>query len=328
MSPRTLARDQRGFALLAVSLVLAVLGVVVTEFAFAMRLETSMVRAYKEGILARNLAEAGVQQAIREILTENTTVHGIDEDGQVVFCRTAQAGATPQRLPALVRSRVALGQGDFSYRITDEEGRVNINGGPQRVSRLLQALGLDRSVRDQIVDGIEDWRDANDTHRANGAESEDTYAKLPLPYRARNGNFQDAAELLQVKGVTPELYEGTAAQPGLADLVTVRGAGRININTAPRPVLEAAGLSTAEINDIMQGRASNPCGTLGRFGGRGQLGTGSQTFRIESEGWLGGRPKARVLAIVQKTGSRAAGTTPSVLVYTWRLLPPRGIVQG
>lgn len=327
MTPAAIARDQRGFALLAVSMVLAVLGVVVTEFAFATRLETSMVRSYKEAILARNLAEAGVQQAIREILTD-TTVHGVDEDGQVVFFRAAQTGAAPQRLPALVRSRVALGQGDFSYRITDEEGRLNINSGGERIGRLLQAIGVDRSVRDTIVDGIEDWRDANETHRANGAESEDTYLKLPIPYRARNGNIQDPAELLQVKGMTPEIYYGTAERPGLAEFVTARGRGSINVNTAPGPVLEAAGFLDAQLTDVIQGRTPTPYGTVpGRFR-VGRLTVGTITFRIESEGWINGRAKARILAVVQKSGAAGGGTEPTVLVYTWRLLPPRGIGQS
>src|SRR5262245_30879719 len=165
--PRT-ARDERGFALLAVILVLALLSVVVTEFAFSMRLEASMVRAYRDGILGRNLAEAAVQQAIREILTD-ANVHGLDEDGQVVFYTVPPGGTAAQRLPSLTRRRVPLGAGEFSYRITDEEGRLNVNGGQTvRTQRLLQALGVDKTERDTIVDSIEDWRDANDTSRVNG----------------------------------------------------------------------------------------------------------------------------------------------------------------
>jgi general secretion pathway protein K len=315
------AGGQRGFALIAVTLVLAVLGVVVTEFAFATRLETSMVRAYKEAILARNLAEAGIEQAIREILSE-TSLTGLDETGQVVFYRVAQPGAAPQRLPALPRERVALGAGEFSYRITDEEGRLNVNTGPDRLNRLLQALGVDQSVRDTIVSSVEDWRDANDAYRTAGAESEDTYLRLPLPYRARNANLQDQAELLQIKGVTPELYHGAAAQRGLADLVTTRGRGLVNINAAPPEVLAALGLSEAETRDIIQARAGGPYTAVpSRFGAR-RLAVASATFRIEAEGWIGGRPRTRILTIVQRAGGSAG--TPSLITYAWRVLPPRG----
>ena len=212
MSPHRLASEESGFALLAVILVMTLLAVVVTEFAFSMRLEASMVRAYRDGVLARNLAEAGIQQAIREILSD-ANVHGLDESGQVTFY-TVPAGSTAlKQLPSLERTQVPLGAGAFSYRISDEEGRLNINGGvADRMQKLLTAIGVDKIERDSIVDAIEDWRDANDTTRTNGAESDD-YLKLPVPYRARNGNFQDTDELLQVKGITPEMYWGHEDKP-------------------------------------------------------------------------------------------------------------------
>ncbi len=321
MSARRLARDERGFALLAVILVLSLLAVVVTEFAFSMRLEASMVRAYRDGVLARNLAEAGVQQAIREILSD-ANVHGLDESGQVAFY-TVPAGSTAlKRLPSLERARVPLGPGAFSYRISDEEGRLNINGGvPDRMQRLLSALGVDKMQRDAIVDAIEDWRDTNDTTRTNGAESDD-YLKLPVPYRARNGNFQDTDELLQVKGITPEMYFGHEDKPPLAEVLTARGRGTVNINTAPAPVLSSLGLSDAEISDIVQARTNNPYPTVpGRFT-RARVTVLSNTFRIDAEGIVGGEPKARIVAIVQKTLG-GPGTPPTVTVVSWRPMPLR-----
>jgi len=321
MSPRRPAHDERGFALLAVILVMTLLAVVVTEFAFSMRLEASMVRAYRDGVLARNLAEAGIQQAIREILSD-ANVHGLDESGQVAFY-TVPAGSTALKaLPLLQRTQVPLGAGAFSYRISDEEGRLNINGGAaDRMQRLLTAIGVDKIERDSIVDAIEDWRDANDTTRANGAESDD-YLKLPVPYRARNGNFQDTDELLQVKGITPEMYWGHEDKPALADVLTARSRGTVNINTAPPAVLSALGLSDAEISNIVQERANNPYPTVpGRFGGR-RVTVGSTTFRIDAEGIVGGEPKARIVAIVLKS-TGGAGTPPTVTVMSWRPMPLR-----
>ncbi len=321
MRAREAVGGEGGFALLAVILVLALLSVVVTEFAFSMRLEASMVRAYREGILGRNLAEAGVQQAIREILTD-ANVHGLDEDGQVAFYVLPPGGTALQRVPSLPRAQVPLGAGAFSYRITDEEGRLNVNGGqPERMQRLLSAVGVDKIERDTIVDSIEDWRDGNDTKRVNGAESDD-YLKLAVPYRARNSNFQDTAELLQVKGVTPETYYGQGDKPGLVDLTTARGRGTVNINTAAGPVLSAMGFSDAEISDVTQARTIAAYPTVPpRFTTR-RMTVQSATFRIEAEGILGGEPKTRIVAIVQKTAG-AGGTRPSVSVLSYRFEPPR-----
>ena len=317
----TAARDERGFALLAVILVLALMSVVVTEFAFSMRLEASMVRAFRDSVLARNLAEAGIQQGIREILTDANVV-GLDDKGQVAFYSVPAGSTELKRVPSLERTAVPLGSGAFTYRITDEEGRLNVNAGvTDRTQRLLSAIGVDKIERDTIVDSIEDWRDANDTNRMNGAESDD-YLKLPVPYRARNGNFQDTDELLQVKGMTPDIYYGHDDKPGLASVVTARSRGTVNINTAPAPVLSALGLSDAEISDIVSARTNSPYPTVpGRFGGR-RVTVGSNTFRIESEGIVGGEPKARIVAIVQKTAG-TGGSSPSVAILSWRPMPLR-----
>jgi general secretion pathway protein K len=313
---------------LAVTLVLALLAVVISEFAFSMRLEAAMVRAYKDAVLARHLAEAGFQQAVREILSD-ATVHGLDEDGQIAFYQAPLGtGATPTRLPALPRSHVKLGSGEFSYRITDEEARLNLNSGlPDRLEKLLNALGVDKQQRDIIVDSLEDWRDANDTHRTNGAES-DEYLRLPVPYRARNANLQDVAELLQIKGITPELYYGRGDQPGLVDLVTVRTRGTVNLNTAPKIILQAWGLSEAQIEFVLQSRASSPYTAVpATLTTVGRLGFQSATFRIEAEGLIGGEPRARLLAIVQRTLGRQTGTAPTLTVYSWRWLPPKPAVK-
>ena len=329
--------NERGFALLAVMLVMTLLAIIVTELAMSMRLEASMVRSYKDVTLATHLAEAAVQQASREILGPGN-IEGLDEDGTLSFYRSVGTPALLVKLSRMPRRHVPLGAGEFSYRISDEEARLNLNTAPQdRVDRLLTALGLDKQARDIIDDSLQDWRDSNDLSRLNGAESEDFYLKLPVPYRARNGALQDTAELLQIRGITREIYRGETGHPALADLVTVVGRGTVNMNTAPAPVLKALGLSDAEITEITQTRAKSPYPNVGRFGGKG-VGVGSATFRIEAEGLIAGQPRARIVAIVQRRSGRPAATprptgtvrsttgpaTPPLPVATlsWRLAEP------
>lgn len=307
-------KAERGFVLLAVMLVLTLLAVVVTEFALSARLEASMIRSYRDGVAATHLAEAGVQQAIREILTPSQ-VAALDESGQLVFYRAPAGQPTPVRLPALPRDHVALGPGAFSYRISDETARLNINAtAPDRLDRLLAALGVDRSEREIIVDSIQDWRDADELHRLRGAES-DFYLRRPVPYRARNGNLQDVGELLQIRGITRELYFGADGRPGLGALVTAAAVSAINLNTAPPPVLKALGLSDAEIEDVVQARVRAPYPSVpGRFAGRG-LAVGSSVFRIEAEGVVAGGGRRRVVAVVQR-GSQAGPL--DVAILSWR----------
>jgi hypothetical protein len=56
---------------------------------FSMRPEVSMARAYGDSVLARNLAEAGIQQPIREILTD-ADAHGLDETPALADMLTAR----------------------------------------------------------------------------------------------------------------------------------------------------------------------------------------------------------------------------------------------
>lgn len=304
---------ERGFVLLAVLLVLTLLAVIVTELAFSARLEASMVRSYRDGVLARHLAEAAVQQALREIATP-AQVAAVDGTGQLVFYRALPGQTTSTRLPTLPRARVALGAGQFSYRLADESARLGLNtAGADRLARLLDALGTDATERDVIVDSLQDWRDADELHRVHGAES-DVYLALPVPYRARNANVQDAAELLQIRGVTPDLYRGGGDRPGLGELVTAAAVSAVNLNTASPLVLKAVGLSDPEIADVMQTRARAPYPSVpGRFAGRG-LAVGTSVFRIEAEGRVAGMVRSRVVAVVQR-GRRNAPLDATILAW-------------
>lgn len=297
-----------GFALIAVLLVMAMVGVIGAEFAYSMRLEAASVRAYKDTLVAAHLAEAAVEQAIREIAGEGAYV-ATDDDGGLTFY--ARDRRPLKRLP---RDKVPLGAGQFSYRLTDEEARLNLNtASPDRVGRLFEALGIDKIERDGIIASIQDWRDPNEDHRLNGAESEDTYLKLPLPYRSKNANLDSVNELLQIKGVTPAMLGGVDGKPGLADVVTVKTPGQVNINTAGPVVMRALNISDAEYTEIVQSRREIPYVNVGRFGNRG-LSVTTRTFRVEAEGLLDGQVRARITAIVQK---RNDDGTETVAVLEW-----------
>ena len=317
-----LAGNERGFALIAVLLVLAFMAIIGAEFAYSMRLEATAARVYKETLIATHLAEAGLEQAVRELAAEYAFV-GLGDKADKGDKKDAEADAecpltfySRERLAIkrLPHRNVPLGAGQFSYCISDEQARLNLNTSPpDRVSRLLEAVGVERQARDALVDGLQDWRDPNEEHRLNGAESEDTYLKLPIPYRSKNANLDSLAELIQIKGVTTKLLEGEDGRPGLAGLVTVKSPGQVNINTAPREVLRALNLSVAEINEIEQQRRLGPYGSNHRFSGRGLTFT-SQTFRIEAQGLVDGQVRARLTAIVQK---RADTGGEGVLVLEW-----------
>jgi general secretion pathway protein K len=319
--PRLLAAagSEAGFALIAVLMVLAFVAIIGAEFAYSMRLEATAARVYKETLIAGHLAEAGLEQAIRELAAEfafvglgDDRLGDADADGDCPLTFYSQARLAIKRLP---HRNVPLGGGQFSYCISDEQARYNLNTATaDRLGRLLEGVGLDRQARDAIIDALQDWRDPNEEHRLNGAESEDTYLKLPVPYRSKNANLDSLAELAQLKGVTRALLEGEDGRPGLNSLVTVKSPGQINLNTARREVLRALNLSDAELNEIEQQRRLGPYATVPpRFSGRG-LAVTSRTFRVEAEGLVDGQVRARLTAIMQK---RSGDGGDGVAVLEW-----------
>lgn len=306
--------NERGFALVVVLWVLALFLVVVTEFARTMRLEAETTRNYRDGVTAAHLAEAGHQRALAELLPD-ALAHELDLEGRLVFRRSLLA-----RAEAPVRTDLALGRGRFSYRISDEESRIHLNrAAPVVLDRLLAELGVDKLDRDGIVDSILDWRDPNDEHRLNGAES-DYYLGLPVPYRAKNGDFDSVEELGQVKGVTPELLHGSPGHPGLAEFLTVAGSGRVNLNTASPTVLRALGFAQAEVDQIVQGRPFPTLQQIPTFLRRGAQRVKSETFRIEAWGEVPGQGRQSLLAIV--TRQVGSDGVPRGHVRAWRWEPP------
>src|SRR6185503_10932343 len=92
-----------------------------------------------------------------------------------------------------------------------------------------------------IADSIVDWRDDDDFHQPNGAETE-YYESLERPYRAKNAPFDTVEELLLVRGVTRELFYGDEERPGLKDLFSVfTTTPTYNPNTATPALIQALG---------------------------------------------------------------------------------------
>jgi general secretion pathway protein K len=303
-----------GVALIFVLLVLSLLLAVVGEFAQAMRLEGTTTLNFRNAVTTAHLAEAAYQRAAAEILPEAVDQE-LDERGFLVFRRTRVGTATaPPRLD------LALGPGLISYRITDEESRINLNRAtPQLLHRLLTEVGVERTARDVIVDSILDWRDPNEEHRLNGAES-DYYTTLPVPYRSKNADFDSVDELLQVRGMTREILYGRPLSPGLAESLTVAGSGAINVNTVSVPVLRTLGFAQAEADLLAAGRPYRDLSTLSTQLRRGNQRTRSETFRIEAWGNLSVGQSARTLtAIVQRRAGRDG--TVRVIPLSWRWSP-------
>lgn len=250
---KTLYNSQTGIALLIVIWLLTFLTVLVLSFSLMVRSEVYSTLSFKEEIENKLLAEAGIERGVMEIFYLNTNnkqniiledMDVVKADGREYFGHT--------------------GKGFYSFRIFDESGKININslseGNRIIMNNLLVNYGLSVDEADSIIDSILDWKDADELHRLNGAES-DYYMSLPDSYRSKNSNFSTAEELLMVKGITPEILFGDGKNSaGIIHLITVHSkANKINLKTAPKVVLMAIPGFTDELADsIITLRDSGP----------------------------------------------------------------------
>ena len=144
---------------------------------------------------------------------------------------------------ALTASLVAV------WGVADEQSRFNINTVARDVLARLAAevLACNEAEARAVADAVVDWRDYG-RHETEGFFSGDYYKSLEFPYPVKEKPFERVDELLLVKGFDRKIFDR------LAPFVTVYGDGRVNINTASRPVLIALGFDAMLVDKILRVR--------------------------------------------------------------------------
>ena len=312
-----------GAALIVALMVVGLLAVVVSAFAFDMHVEARVTSYHKKALSAEFLSQAGVEKAVM-LLAKSSILkeEDADEDDQSEFSdkfwflnakALADGGA--------ITDESALGDGLVRVTISPEPARRNINRLQEDDwERVLEVAGVDEALWDELIDCVLDWIDKDSTPRTNGAESEDYYETLDNPYTARNGPMDTIDELLLVKGFTQEIFDGIAAAEGevgpvvtplatFEEMLTVYGDGRVNVNAAPMHVLMTLpGIDDFMADEILterdgeylpeeeRGETDTLFENVGDFNSRfpdiagalrGRITTDSQIFRIESVGQVG-----------------------------------------
>ncbi len=263
MRPNRTKHRQSGFVLVLV------LGMVILMsallFGFSRRTHTSLAAAdgLRVSEQALNCARGGLQLAIAVVRDTND----LGADVRLAGFRHGKEEFT-------------IGDGACSLTITEESGRLNVNTlkdkngqiDRKRVDQLLKLIDLLNRQQPQgprigygLAAAIIDWTDPGDEvtqlpfvkGESVGAESSH-YEALDPPYSCKNRPIDVIDELLQIRGMTPQ----TLAR--LRDFLTSTGDGRININAAPKLVIECLTeeMDAALARMIVQQRDAKPFRSL------------------------------------------------------------------
>lgn len=226
-------RRQRGIALVMVLWAVALLMVIGASFAFETRTEAMLSANLVDKVRADAAMEAGIVRAITALIQPRDLRW---PDSRAV--RPLRFGDAELRIAAI-----------------SAHGRVDLNAAPDVliegvVAQALSQLGSENAPPPQeISDAILDWRDSDRVRRGAGAEDDD-YHRLGRIHGAADRGFVSVSELLQVRGITPEVYAR------LASLFTVHTRSpRVDPGSAPREALLAIpGLTESAVDSFLEAR--------------------------------------------------------------------------
>jgi general secretion pathway protein K len=271
-----------GSALVVVLWVIALLAVLISGFAFDMHMESRIVSHLRKKVKAEYLARAGVERA-KMLLVRSQEVKG-KQDPDALKAEPWYADA--KRLKqgqAILGLTDALGEGTVIVDITPEPALRNINSlKDEDWERIFKVGGVPEDRWSELIDSVNDWRDADDQPNLDGAETDDYYAKLDPPYKARGrkgtaANLDTVDELMLVKGWSRAILHGgplvdgdtNIVMRGIADLLTAMPevGTQVNVNAAKREVL----LTLPGIDEVMADAIMGE-----REGGRDGLTAGGQ----------------------------------------------------
>ena len=265
---RPIPLRERGAALLAVLLLVAVTGAIAAAAMEGLRLSRAVAanataldqaRFYADG--AEQLALLGIDDQIGRSPTR-TTLEG-DWNGAV------RQLALPDGATASLRVRDGGNCFNVNSVVEGEQQSALIRrpSGVAEFMGLIIAVGAGEADARRIAEAAADWVDTDNVPGPGGAEDE-AYAQGPSPYRTANNFFAEPDELRALVGMTPELYRRLS--PYLCALPT-SDLSPINLNTltpdqAPLLAMLAPGqLSLERARGVIAGRPAGGWGSQVEF---------------------------------------------------------------
>jgi len=305
-----MARDRRGVALMLVLWLIVVLGTIAVSVAALVRGEATVSANLRARAAARYAAESGIVAAtarLTQLLREATT----PRDQALVFRRLDRL------LSDIEQERVGAMQ--FQVAVLDLNARLDLNNADEPTLLAFFGQFAPGPEAERLVHALEDWKDADDDALPGGAEAAD-YERAGSPFRPANRPLQRLDELTRIKWFSDSLIAA------IAPYVTVQGDGRVNLNTAPAPVLAAVmGGDKAAARALLQQREHGDVFTAltdvrrTRNGGDfSQVTTMSRRILFVSRGWSpqGGNPLTHEIQAVYDLDAVRLGQ-PRLTVRFW-----------
>jgi general secretion pathway protein K len=239
-------RNRRGFALLTALWLAVAIAVASLQLAMESRQQilaagnlSANTRSRQAALAAIDLTRARVDLALRRSLEAGVT----DVNSELY-----DAWMTIDSVYSVAEE---IGDLTVQLNVRSLGARMNLNRATEtELLNFFVAMELDYSYAEELSQGIMDWRDTDGNYRPRGGEKEQ-YEHEGLLNLPRNNLFESVDEVRHVRGMTQEIFEM------IEPYMTVWGSGRINLNTAERPVLlSLTGMTENAVNYLYNLRQS------------------------------------------------------------------------
>jgi len=243
--------ERTGFVLITVLLTVTLLTAILLDFNYASRKNLNSADKFQARSQSLNCARAGL----------NMVLATLDQNPDPL--------TNPNlRLWLAHTTEINIEPGSCTVTLLEENSKFNVNtlinknGSPNRprIDQFLRLIDLanqqnpkNKPISYELAPAIIDWIDPDNktttlpfVGRANtGAESH-YYHKIKAPAVCSNKKLDTIKELLLIKGMTQDVFYGdnNSSSPkylpaGLVHCLTTYGDGKININYAPKSVLQS-----------------------------------------------------------------------------------------
>lgn len=296
-------RSQRGAVLILSLWMVMVLTLLAFSLAMEIQVETRLTSTYRDQFKAEMLARHGIARAVSDLRNDRLIEKGEEQEEDSTApaeefdaLGDVWAGGTSEPRLFEVDREMQSGkkiEGEYELLVIDEESKLFINSSNPKWTEAFKYLlmivdkDLEEDQAMEIANAVKDWTDFDDLPTGEN-ESEETermyYAKMREDFRERgdrvsrkdrkhaflpkNAWFETVDELLQIPGITPEMFYGYDPEetpdppffprrvfdkrgdpPALRDLVTVR-TSKINLNTVSYPVFAAVAAAALGSQDM------------------------------------------------------------------------------
>jgi general secretion pathway protein K len=237
MKTDPVAGNQSGLALVLTLLTISFLVAMTVQLMITIDRQVSESTAQREQVRLDSMVLAGLNLARAALVADQ-------QENDFDSLQDTWAAFDPDKM------RTLAGGVELSVTVTDLSGRLQVNAlgdsAKDKYREIWKRFLLsgrfaiaEEEEAEALLDALGDWIDKDEDERPQGAE-ELYYRSLNPPYGSRNDQVVYPEELLLIKGMTPKIVYGDKAHEGILNYITVAGDdGKINLNTAPLPVLMA-----------------------------------------------------------------------------------------